>query len=329
MVGRLVDVEGLPVTGVRIQTEEHGSVTDEQGKFAVQYKEPSQYVHFYHQGLWYKRLWQGEQDSERVVLKLPAVRDMEMFCDLDFPCEVEYEWELADHLTAVARSKCLPEITTGLASVPMGAPKVICRNSSGAPIYPRFELQANRVTLLSPPATIRVSVQGSKQKTPKNCDVAVAGEKASAIGGGMWMGSSVGMTSITAICDGIPAVPRYVRAKNASRVILQWYGRGPRLALPPEAPKFESLVLQLDSMKGGWRIEIPEQSGVFSLPPLARGDYRFFLGDADKLMKLNLGDPLESNRVVWKKQDVGYIGSLKLLGPKLDGELLQRNGEWQ
>ena len=179
MVGRVIDAEGKPVRGLRVVSEEHGDTTDQDGRFAVQYKEPSQYIHFYYDGLWMKRQWQEGGDELRVLLRLPPLQDLEMFCELPYQCNAEFHWELDGHLEATATAKCLPGIPTSLVRVPMGTPKAVCRSVSGrgTEVVPRVSIEGKRLSLLPPPSELRVEVHDRNRRTPQECAVFVSGSK--------------------------------------------------------------------------------------------------------------------------------------------------------
>ena len=236
-------------------SEEHGDTTDQDGRFAVQYKEPSQYIHFYYDGLWMKRQWQEGGDELRVLLRLPPLQDLEMFCELPYQCNAEFHWELDGHLEATATAKCLPGIPTSLVRVPMGTPKAVCRSVSGrgTEVVPRVSIEGKRLSLLPPPSELRVEVHDRNRRTPQECAVFVSGSKIQDVGGGVWMGAATGIVSIGAVCGGIPAVPQRVDVSASTRVVLQWLGSGPTLSFADVTGEFDELVVQSDSPDGGWR----------------------------------------------------------------------------
>lgn len=315
MVGRVIDAEGKPVTGLRVVSEEHGDTTDLDGRFAVQYKEPSQYVHFYYDGLWMKRQWQSDGDDLRILLRLPPLQDLEMFCELPYQCNAEFHWELEGHLEATATAKCLPGIATSLVRVPMGTPKAVCRSVSGrgTEVLPRVNIEGKRLSLLAPPSELRVEVHDRNRKTPENCMVFVDGQEIQDVGGGVWMGAATGRVSIGSVCDDIPTLPQRVDVNGSTRVVLQWLGSGPMLSFGKEGAEYTTLVLQSDSPDGGWRVQLkPTKPGVFTLPPLPIGDYRLSVGDPSILSRMNAGDPLKSDVVLWSKQANGFLGTLRM-----------------
>ena len=326
MVGRILDEEGKPVAGIRVTSEEHGDLTDLEGRFAVQYKEPSQYVRFLYEGLTMTRTWQSEGDQPRVLMRLPPLHDLEMFCNLSFQCSAEFTWALDDHLEATTSTKCLPGIATGLVRVPLGEPKVVCRSVSGAMSVPRVVLEGRTIRLLPPPSPIRVSVHDRERRTPSNCAVYVDGKPVDSVGGGIWIGEANDKTTVFAICEGQPAVPRYIKAEQADRVVLQWLGTGPTLKIPSRLKsQYGVLYLQSDTVNGGWRIKLEiDENGAFRLPPLPTGDYRLSVGDSSILSKFNSGDPAEPNVVIWSKQQGGYMGSLRLTQQRVTGSLVTR-----
>lgn len=328
MVGRVIDAEGKPVHGLRIVSEEHGDTSDLDGRFAVQYKEPSQYVHFYYEGLWLRRRWRPEGDDLRILIRLPVLRDLEMFCDLSYQCSAEFNWNLEGNLEAVATTKCLPGIATSLARVPMGEPSVSCRSTAGTETIPRIAIEGRKLRLLPPPSPIRVTVHDRNRKTPPDCTVFVGTQAVSSVGGGIWIGEANGLTTVAAVCGGIPAVPQHVPAEKAERVVLQWLGEGPTLVLPDTVEDFPFLVLQSDTPKGGWRIRLDKVgTRTFRLPPLPIGDYRLSLGDPTILSRLNAGDPSDTDAVFWTRQSTGYLGSLRMTNHRVNGIIAMRGME--
>jgi len=322
MVGRLVEADGTPMDGIRVMSEEHAAFTDKQGHFAVQYKEPAQYVHFHHQGLWYRRQWQEELDKDRVLIRLPVTQDLQVDCKLGYECKTEFTWDLGQGLTATGEANCYPGISTALRRVPNSTPKVVCRSSRGTSSYPRVQVEGSTLRLLSPPSPIRVMVQGQQDRTPPNCTVSVDRKNADTVGGGTWMGEGNGRVTVSALCDGVPAVPKYVHAEEVGRVTLFWLGTGPTVILQPEMKSSKPITLRQDGPDGGWTIGIqPGKNGEYRLPPLATGDYRLAIGGEELLAGVNFGDPEEPDTIHWSKFENGYVGTLSISRNTSKGEI--------
>ena len=179
-------------------------------------------------------------------------------------------------------------------------------------------------------STIRVTVHDRSRRTPTECAVFVGEHEVESVGGGMWIGESNGMTTVGATCQGVPAVPQYVKAEAAERVVLQWLGHGPTLLLPKAFKTSDALYLQSDTPKGGWRVKVERsEAGTYQLPPLPVGDYRLSLGAASLLKRMNMGDPAETDVVLWTEQPDGYLGSLRVTRNMLKGPISNRRMEAQ
>lgn len=286
MVGRVVDVGGLPLAGVDVMTLEERVPTDAEGGFAIQYKPPETFVNWSHGGAWYRRVFRPEDQGKVLEIRLPALRDVDLFCEVAPPAgvtaqpcaRVELAWDLGDGLFAKADVAC-GRIPTRLVAVPVGAPTATC----GVPVRVAEE---HAGLVVRPPSTpVRVEIRADEGLAPRSCVIRIGDRLASPMEGGFYTAEAAGRVQVGGACDGRPLFPRWVDAAEGS-VALDWSASGPSLdlaGLPVPAGSLR-LIREID----GATLEVAAGAdGVYLLPPLPEGRYRFGVGDPAALATLS------------------------------------------
>jgi hypothetical protein len=284
LVGRLLDPMGMPLAGVPVESLEARERTDEEGRFAVQYKPPDELVHFVWNGTWYKRVYRDEDAGKVVDVKLPPVRDAKLSCALDQPCDLELGWDLGEGLTARVTTACTPGAEPVLLpSIPKGTPSLQCRGAEGNRAAV-LEDRGETMEILPPPVPVRVEIRAEEGREPSDCAVQIGRRAGVASGEGFWTAEATGTVTVSAVCEGRHAVPKTVRA-GAGEVALDWSPTGPDVDLAG-MPLASDLYLVREGAGDdpGWMIRVPAGAdGRFALPPLASGSYRVAVGDPGRL----------------------------------------------
>ncbi len=283
MVGRILDPKGMPVGGLAIESLEARAVTDEEGRFAVEYKPPDELVHFSWKGTWYQRTYQEGDDQKVVDVRLPEIRDADLVCGLEAPCDLELVWDLGEGLTAKVNAACTPGSQAKLLSIPRGAPTITCRDGVGSKAFV-LEDRVDTVEILPPAGPVRVEIREEEGRLPADCTVQIGRREAVKAGEGFWTAEATGTVTVSALCEGRPAVPRTIRA-GAGEVVLDWSPTGPELDLAGMPLANEMWLVRDGSPEDlGWMIRIvAAEDGRFQLPPLAAGAYRVAVGDPGNL----------------------------------------------
>lgn len=332
MIGIVLDADGTPITGLSVETVEARWVTDDEGRFAVNYKEPSQYLHFQHEGMWYRRYYQPGVDDDKVItLQLPATTSRRIRC-LHEPCDATLVFDLEDGFTATARGRCddgeqKPIITPEDTVVP----KATCRTSTTAPdkpIHPTYKLDV--LQLSGPPATLTVNLFTHTKELPKSCTVRIDGEPAKPAGSSAYSAKVFGRVQYDAICDGVPATPAAAYVVGDGAVDLGWRPTSPTLDVGALASWATHVMVMRHAPEGAmWELSIPVKQGKARLPPLPAGTYKFGMGTtASQVRTLKINEQIKPG--ILQMVDVPveppgdhpiYAGAMIIEADMLDGAI--------
>jgi hypothetical protein len=295
MIGRLLDANGQPLAGVKVESVESESVTDADGNFAINYKEPQQYLFFTHEDVWYKLTYQpGVDDGHPVELRLPKTRTRFVRC-LHDPCDAKVVWTLGDGFEATARTRCDQEATVrprvpDVAAEPTGT----CRASATAPETELYATYKGDQLQLSPPAkTLTVELFTETRSPVSSCDVRIDGEPATPGPGSTYTAAVFGRVQIDGVCDGVPATPTAAYVVGDGKVSFRWQPSTPKLDVGAVAPWARAIALGGEDPRGlTWEIELPVgDDGIAVIPPLPVGTYRLGIGmDATRLRGVRTSD---------------------------------------
>jgi hypothetical protein len=283
MVGVIRAPDGAPLASLSVETVESRWVTDAQGRFKVNYKEPQQWLEFGWSDLTWRRRYRPEDAGQDVVVALPEVREVFARCEDAEACDAVARWRLPDGLEALARFRCDP-FEPALVSAPDGAlpDEVVCRVSATSPDAPRVVRAADaprtwRVTPPLVPITVRLSTDDGV--APRGCAVAVDGVPAAGVGDGTYRGEGYGLVRVEARCDGVPAPSAQIITREPAEVAVDWSPVSPVVDFSGVAPGAAALRVHAEEASGrSWRATYPAaEDGTFRLPPLAPGAYRFGL----------------------------------------------------
>jgi hypothetical protein len=332
MVGTIRDPSGAPLAGVQVETLEARWTTDADGRFAVNYKEPSQWLEFQHDGVRYRRFYRPEDDGKVVDVVLPAVAPTRLACEMDASCTGTLTWTLTDGLTAQVSAPCDRDDAQTVPAAPSGAPdQATCRTAPAAPDEPAKVRVRDDGLIMSPPLVpVRVELVTQSDPLPSACEVRVDGQPASRIEDGTYRGDVFGYTVVTATCDGIPATPKAFYTRQEFSFQLLWTPVVPKVEILE--PKVTELVLaQIAGTNGGWQLVLPASpDGSFLLPPLGPGTYAFGANmDPKRLAHIKPVADLRPGVLHWRPIDreawagdrPEALGVLVLEGELLEGTL--------
>lgn len=299
MVGRVLDAAGEPIAGLSVETVESRWVTDAEGRFAVTYKEPSQWVGFQNDGVWARRTWSAKDDGTNVEIRLPELRHRTLRCELVEPCDALLAWDLADGLTVESRARCDRTESAALPT-PAGAPhRVSCRRGAGTEAVVVKEI-GEALQMEPPPVEMTVHLVTDDLPLPESCRVEVDGDPGRPAGPGDWVFDVFGTVTVRAWCDGIPVPPRRVYVRDPFRLEVVWDRDTPSLDLATIAPDVDALVLaKVEGLEHGWSLVVPRSpDGRFVLPPLERGTYGFGVHvPAERVLGIRPADGIERGKV--------------------------------
>jgi hypothetical protein len=321
--GVLLDADDAPIARQRVVSEDHGAMTDENGRFEVRWKDPTTFVDMRRGGVTWRRTWQPDVDRGVVPVKLPPVREGEVVCRTEIECMAEVTWTFPEGLKAFTTVQCGERTPASvLPQMPAGVPVVRCSTILGELVLDVADRQG-RVMIKSRPAPQAVNITGVE--SPSECSVGVFdGEVVTGIG-------ETGLrvrrdTYAWSICGGRVGPPVQVRPRDRSSshdgaVVLAGALEGVDLALTPPLPAPATLHLVRRARDGSidWEQRVaPTGEGLYRLPPLPRGDYRLGWGASDVLATVNPPEPEIPGTVVivarageWGEVG-GYVGSLRL-----------------
>lgn len=323
LVGRLLDPQGQPVRGARVDGVEAGARTDADGRFAVRMKDPDRFVMIGAGGRLYRRAWRAEDNGLRVDVRLPALRDAELECALPAPCRARFEWELGEALSLVAEADCDPSASTPLAGIPTAKPARVSCAAAGAEVPVVLVDGGTRLTLGGEAEPVRVRILGREQADARACTVLVDGRLAAPQPDGSFVGRAAGRAVISAVCDGRPALPVQL-GPSEPEVAVEWSAVGVDLSLEG-APEVGALLVVREG-RGGFSLRsTPNDAGLFPLPPLTAGVYR--VGSTAQLLigppPAGAAPPEREGLVLYRVGD-GLIGWLRLDADRAEGTVAAR-----
>lgn len=296
MIGRVLDANGDPVAGLDVTTIESETRTDDDGRFAVTYKEPSRWVSFTLDGLRYQRAYRPDDDGTVVEIRLPATERTGLGCEFAAPCEATLTWQLGDDLEATARATCDRDEAYVLDAAPAGLPsEVTCRNDVTGPDAPARAVAKNRGLIVTPPpVTLTIDLTTASSDLPSNCRVDVDGTTVPRTGAGSYAAQVFGHVQVDVWCDAIPAVPRKYYVREPASVTVDWMPDTPSIDIAPTLPWATSLsIAALEGRSRGWLLHVPVDNGQAVLPPLEPGVYAFAAGvDDERVMNMRPGEGL-------------------------------------
>ncbi len=264
LVGRVLGPLDLPIADLQVQSLEARSVTDKDGAFAVQFKEPDQHVTFTFRGAFYRRVYRPEDAGQKVRVEVPELRDSPVTCRIDAPCKLAMSWDLGDGLSATASYACVPG---GGGTIP-GVPG---RPATTATCGEMTVMDDGAMVVVSAPAKrTEIVVRGADGAAAPDCVVEVEGAVVAAAGSS-FAASLVRPSVATAICRGVPALPAIVEPGRTAELV--WSPDAPTLDLSAILPDAGAAWLLSDGSPS-WLARLPGEGGVFRLPPIGPGTYR-------------------------------------------------------
>ena len=277
MIGLVLDADGLPVKDLHVHSIEARDLTDEQGRFAVNYKEPDQYVMAQQNGLTLRRAYTPLDDGTVVQLQFPSVGEVPYRCEgVSEPCELDVTWRLGPETTVKAKGRCDEDAGLATASWPEQRPETAtCRtNVTATPtvLYP-WARRSGGFRFTPEPYDLTIGLAGSP--SVKHCASYGDAELLEGSLASGWTSQAWGPIRLTGFCDEIPILPRALYVMEDADVALQWSPQTPWVDLGGRHPKAESLKLfkRTGQIRGWWQ-ELPRgEDGRFRLPPLTPGNY--------------------------------------------------------
>ncbi len=275
MRGVVLQPDGKPVVGLKVETVESSVRTDENGEFGLYYKPPDTHVYFDRENAWYRRAYKPADDGKQIEILLPPTRSLQVDCG-GFTCRLTLDWEYDDGLLVRRRGACEAGDSVVLDGSPQGVPEVRCQAKVTEPDLPlSIRMSEDLLELLPPARDITVRVDGDADA--EECAVFVDGIQLSARDDGRFTGSAAGDAVVQAVCRGRAATPEVLPADSDSLEIA-WMDAGPTLRPPPG--------MELDRLQlvqaGGWTLTLrAAPSGAFLLPVLPAGSYALQLTSTD------------------------------------------------
>ena len=282
MVGRLVDSDGKPIAGVLVESLEAETTTDADGRFAVQYKAPDQFVHFVLHETWYQRTFLPDDEGHEVLVQLPRTGEVQARCELGLQTEIELSWDLGAGLTARRTAACGAGASASL--VLGGVPNGLPRGRSGARAID-VEGSGGAIRLFPPAFPVKVEVRAEDAAQLPTCLVQIGGLAATRGDDGTFIGQGRGLTTVSAICAGHVAVPQAVRVDAETSVTLEVAHTSPTLDLESVLPGASAAWLTREGADGYTVPLTADNKGTWVLPPLTAGVYLVAVGDAANALR--------------------------------------------
>ncbi len=304
MIGHLFDAAGDPIEGVRVESVESHWKSEPDGRFAINYKEPQQYVLFEHDELSYSREYRGAiDDGHDIRIQLPETTERTITCYARQPCDAKLTWTLDDGLKATARVRCAPDDGPIKATVPAaGSPSAVtCRTSTTSADEEMYaELREETLQISPPPRKLSVRLATSSRTLPRRCEVTADGRPLIDMGSGNYQISTFGRVQLDATCDGTPATPKLVMVSQDAQIVMDWRANAPTLDLREHAPHAMELLVRGKTKRGAvWKMTLKRRpAGHFILPPLPAGTYLLGIGtDHDSLALTQPNESLSKRHV--------------------------------
>lgn len=333
MTGVVVDDGGVPVIGTSVETVEAASVTAPDGRFAVSFKAPTQFVRFTHDDVQFERHLQPDDHGKDVQIKLPALATRTVYCDADVVCQASMSWDLGGGLKAKARVACDPsERTVRVVAPAEGLPaEASCTIDPTQPDLPLRPLpKGEAVRLAPPPVPFKVQLvadAAEAQTPPQRCQLQADHEPMTGSGEGVYTAQVFGVTLITGDCDGVPFAPTPFIVRKPASAEVHWFRNTPRVDLSDEIKGLDSILFSsYDDGRRRWSLSVAAQpDGTFIVPRLPAGFY--LIGIRMTLEQLQLNSPvltLEPD-IVHLTDDPfiprATVGVLRLTAPRDAGTL--------
>ena len=274
MIGVLHNDDGTPAKGVAIHTLEAQTVTDDEGKFAVTYKEPSQWVQVEPGDIVLRRKWSAADNDQTVDITLPALSLVPVGCSLPAPADLRVRWNLGPHTTAESRFHCDKNEPVTLNLIEGRLPDEVEHVADPAMAI-TIEETPQGWNVKPPPITLDIELIVNKRPLPSACVVRANGEVIPRHDGGIYRAKLFGDVEVEAQCDGIPATPAKLFAVGDAKYEMPWFRETPILDVSTLAPwAIRVTVAKLKGRTYGWSLELPvPKDGRVVLPRLDPGEY--------------------------------------------------------
>ena len=279
MEGHVLDSEGQPLEGLDVQTVESRGLTNEEGFFRVSFKAPTQWAHFDHEGVRWRRHYRPEDKGEVVRVQLPPTTGRAVRCLRAEACTARLRWALGDGLEAEATVTCDPagEEPPILSAVPQGVPsEVTCRTGvTGVEAPAHVQLRGSRLTISPAPVPLHVRVDPGEGRDPTKCSVEIDEVLVQPGPDGLATREVSGDVELEPWCDGLPGVPKRVRVTQEGTTTVAWQGPGPTVDLSEVAPWATEVKLQArKDDRSLWILELQaNEAHQITLPALPPGRY--------------------------------------------------------
>lgn len=336
MVGRVLDPDGQPLAGLAVTTVEANAVTDADGRFAVSYKEPSQWASVPWRGLAWRRDYAPADDGVVVDVKLTPTHPVVVGCDVYPACDALLTWEVADQLVAELRVRCDRDTPAQVEGVPEGPPtSAVCQPSADGPGGPlRVVTAADRLELTPPAVPLTVAVVSDELPLPSSCRVQVGDADARAVGPGRFEAEVFGEVSVTGACDGVPFAPRRAYVRDPATLEVVWRRTTPTVDLTAAPWADVVLLTKVAGRERGWVVRLrPDESGRHVLPPLDEGTYGVGLSvEAARVASMRAADDVPDDvltlvafpKELWLGDHPEGAGLVRLTKPLAAGALATR-----
>ncbi len=318
MTGFVRSAEGTPIAGLSVQSPEARAVTGDDGRFAVSYKEPTQFVFFDRDGLRWRRTWQPA-DRGDIAIQLPEQSARILHCSMPLPCEATLTWTWPDGLAASATVPCEPGDRL-VRDLPSGVPAAAtCRDDAASPDRPVAvrpwvgpHIAGGFVEGLQVyPGTValQVQIEPSGRGPTGPCAIVVNGTSHDVTGLGPIEVPVWGWVETWAVCDGRPGPVRRARVQSDAALTVDWRPDGPILDLRPLGVDAERVTLGRPATPeggpgNGWLMTLPKlEPGRWALPPLSTGRHHLGFDAPDEEVVFRSYRPEVPSDVVWIEDD--------------------------
>lgn len=323
MRGQLVDSVDQPIPLKKVYSEEHGDMTESDGRFVVRWKDPATFVDVRVDGVTYRRRWQPGDPAE-VKIRIPETQPGKITCRSDVECVAEVHWDLGDGFSARLDVECGDTASIRVQGLPPGAPSSVTCPSVLGDRPMEVSRTGSELHIDGKPLPLPLTIDGPEQGA--DCSVEIL-DGTLERGQGTWALQPRSDTWAWAVCDGRSGTPVAVSRRQTgvrdrdARVVLPWSAAGPDLTLPMQIPEPRAMtfVRRQDAKSAGWKMTIPPREGqTYALPPLPPGQYLMGLGSPTLFATTNPPEPEVPGQVyllhegeVWG-EDRGMVGALSI-----------------
>ena len=219
MVGQILSPEGSPIPGIHVNTLEERVVSDQEGRFAIQYKSPEQYIHFMWGKTWFRRPYLEADLGGVVDITLPAFSTVDLVCQ--YTCDLDLQWQLPGGLEARMRSKCVAGKESEPLTIPTPKSTMSCQRSE-AKTEGFVRLNDGVLTVLPPTRRVTVVIAPASAP-PKSCEVFIGDTVARKVDELRYVADGTGVMEVTVTCDDIAAPVTEVKVEGeAVEVVVGW-----------------------------------------------------------------------------------------------------------